>query len=368
MTNTKPTLLLDETKCKENIRSMVSRAKLNKVDFRPHFKTHQSLEVGKWFKNQGVHKITVSSCEMATYFSSQFSDITIAFPVNILEIDTINKLAASVRLNILLESEESARFVAKHLKCAIGFFIKIDVGSHRTGLMAGQTKTIDQILAVSSACDLLTFRGFLSHAGHTYDCKTFDQVKNVYLENLHILSELRQTYIDQFPGLMLSTGDTPSSSLMEDFGEVDEIRPGNFVFYDLTQLAIGSASTDQIAIAMQCPVVAIHRDRCEMVLYGGGIHFSKEYLEDPIHGRIYGRLVNSNPDGTWGEIIQGAYLSRLSQEHGILHMPQESIGLYRVGDTVHILPVHACMTVSCMKKYKLVGKGVSSEKLLTTMD
>ena len=58
---TKPTLILDKKKCIENINTMFSKAKKHHLEFRPHFKTHQSLEVGSWFKEIGVTKITVSS-------------------------------------------------------------------------------------------------------------------------------------------------------------------------------------------------------------------------------------------------------------------------------------------------------------------
>jgi D-serine deaminase-like pyridoxal phosphate-dependent protein len=73
---TKPTLLIDKKKCKRNIEMMFLKAKINNVVFRPHFKTHQSLDIGQWFKELGVDKITVSSLEMAQYFSSEWKDIS----------------------------------------------------------------------------------------------------------------------------------------------------------------------------------------------------------------------------------------------------------------------------------------------------
>ena len=79
---TRPTLLLDEQKCRANIARMAEKASGNKLIFRPHFKTHQSLELGRWFKDYGVTSITVSSVEMAEYFSSEWNDITFAFPLN----------------------------------------------------------------------------------------------------------------------------------------------------------------------------------------------------------------------------------------------------------------------------------------------
>jgi len=76
---TKPTLLLDVDKCKANIKKMAEKAMLNNIVFRPHFKTHQSHEIGQWFRDEGVSKITVSSVEMASYFAQKsWKDITIA--------------------------------------------------------------------------------------------------------------------------------------------------------------------------------------------------------------------------------------------------------------------------------------------------
>ena len=82
----KPTLIINKDIVLSNIKTSKELSKKLSISFRPHFKTHQSLEVGTWFKKLGIKKITVSSVEMAKYFSNQWDDITIAFPFNILEI------------------------------------------------------------------------------------------------------------------------------------------------------------------------------------------------------------------------------------------------------------------------------------------
>ncbi|MFC2115981.1 alanine racemase [Bacteroidota bacterium] len=350
----KPSLLIDEKKCRENIRWMFSKAQKANVDFRPHFKTHQSLEIGRWFKEAGIDKITVSSLEMAEYFSSEWDDITVAFPVNILEIDGINDLAVKINLNLLIESAETASFLRDNMKSRAGFFIKIDVGNHRTGIIPSNTQGINDILAVSDSAESMDFQGFLGHAGHTYNCNTREKILEIHKESLDIMAGLKLNFIDRYPNLILSLGDTPGCSVSEDFSGIDEIRPGNFVFYDLTQNKIGSSNIEKIAVAMACPIVAIHRNRGEIVIYGGGVHFSKERLEDEKEGTIYGKVVEKSDKG-WGNIIQGMYLKSLSQEHGILSVPDSEITKYSVGDTVLILPVHSCMTANLMKDYQTTG-------------
>lgn len=97
---TEPTLLLDKQRCLSNIERMVSRALSSGVRFRPHFKTHQSLAIGEWYRDYGVEAITVSSMRMAEYFSQAWQDITIAFSFNILETGRVNSLPVNCRLNL----------------------------------------------------------------------------------------------------------------------------------------------------------------------------------------------------------------------------------------------------------------------------
>ena len=94
----KPTLLLNKEKCLNNLNRINNLAQLNNINFRPHFKTHQSLEVGRWFKKFGVKSITVSSVSMAKYFSDEWDDILIAFPLNILELEEIKFLQDKIKL------------------------------------------------------------------------------------------------------------------------------------------------------------------------------------------------------------------------------------------------------------------------------
>ena len=348
---TKPTLLLDEKKCKKNIQTMCLKFLKNKVDFRPHFKTHQSIEIGRWFKKEGVDKIAVSSLDMALYFSEEWNDITVAFPVNILEIETINRLAKRIKLNVLVESIETVGFLNERLEDKIGFFIKIDVGYNRTGLNPNDTFSIDRILDMADSCNNLHFKGFLAHAGHTYKCKSREQVIGIHNKSVKLLTTLKAKYLKRYPDLIISSGDTPSSSIVDDFTGIDEIRHGNFVFYDLTQHQIGANKINQIAVAMACPIVAVHKERNEIVIYGGGVHFSKESLVDEKSGTIFGRIVEIKGN-SWGEIVPDVYIKNLSQEHGIVAVPDSKISDYKIGSCLLVLPIHSCMTANLMKSYK----------------
>src|SRR5690606_24495318 len=121
----------------------------------------------------------------------------------------------------------------------------------------------------------------------------------------------------RFPGLMTSVGDTPYCSMGEDFSGADEIRPGNFVYYDLMQLRLGSCRFGQIAAAVICPVVSVYPSRNQALIYGGAVHLSKESLMQPDGSKIFGLAVPITGD-RWSFPEGEDYMVSLSQEHGLM--------------------------------------------------
>ena len=246
----RPTLVLDKDTCLQNIERMAEKAKSKNLIFRPHFKTHQSSIIGNWFKDFGVTSITVSSVSMANYFADNgWDDITIAFPVNVLEIDAINQLAAKINLNILIENKESLEILDKFIKYLTGVFIEIDTGHNRTGISSSKTNQIDTILEILKGNKKLNFKGFLSHTGHTYLANSRHDIFNRHFDALLKMRSLKNFYKSDWPNLILSLGDTPSATICDNFDEIDELRPGNFIFYDLMQYKLGVCKTRRYCIA-----------------------------------------------------------------------------------------------------------------------
>ncbi|MCH2022951.1 MAG: alanine racemase [Saprospiraceae bacterium] len=345
----RPTLLLDKDRCLANIKSMHKKAINNNIELRPHFKTHQSHEVGRWFRDFGINKIATSSLYMAEYFANDgWDDITVAFPTNILEIKTINTLAAKIKLNLLIQSISTLEFLKKELRYPINGFIKIDMGYNRTGIQAEDFKTLDSLILGMKNSNNINFVGFLGHSGHSYNAKGIDEIKEVHHEALDKMNTVYNQYIKEYPNISISLGDTPTCSLMNSFGCATEIRPGNFVFYDLVQEQIGSCRTEQIAVALACPIVAIHSERNEVIIFGGGIHFSKDVYLNEQYGNCYGIVVNDKGN-SWSEPIDNVYLSKISQEHGVIKGSDVFIKECKIGKILKILPVHSCMTADLMK-------------------
>ncbi|MEN8116344.1 MAG: alanine racemase [Bacteroidota bacterium] len=358
----RPTFVVDKEICLRNIEKMVQKAEQHKLRFRPHFKTHQSAEVGEWFKLYGVNAITVSSVRMAEYFATNgWKDITIAFPLNLPEINSIKRLAASVKLNVLVENKEGAQILADKTTNKTGVYIKIDTGTQRTGIKASRTSAIDSIVEILSNNKKLTFKGFLSHTGNTYQAKSANEIFSRHFDALLKMKSLKNRYKKKFPQVEISMGDTPSFSICGNFDGVDEIRPGNFVFYDLMQHNLGVCKMDDIAVKMVCPVVAKHSSRNEIVIYGGAVHFSKDTIPNIDGKSLYGRI-RINMEGEQVLLDSKNYLSKLSQEHGILKVTPANFKRINVGDLVEIIPVHSCLTANVMGYYQ-----ATDGKIITMM-
>ncbi|MDZ7743419.1 MAG: alanine racemase [Bacteroidota bacterium] len=346
---TKPTLLIRKDICLRNICKMSEKAAKNGLMFRPHFKTHQSAEVGNWFKGFGVDRITVSSVSMARYFADHgWQDILIAFPLNVLEIEEINELAEQLSLSVLIESTNTLDILEENLKHNCNFYIKIDTGYHRTGMDSHNYAGIRELLDKSMHNPRLKFSGFLIHAGNTYEAKNVEEIKAIHDDSLYKLSKLKKEFSENYPDLILSIGDTPSCSLMNDFEGIDEIRPGNFVFYDLMQYRLGACKLEDIAVAIVCPVVARHPERQEIIIYGGAVHLSKDSLQQPDGSLDFGAIAMFDDQG-WEQVSEDSYLRKLSQEHGVIRCSRDQFELIGIGDLLAVIPVHSCLSMNLMR-------------------
>lgn len=347
---TRPVLLLDADKCKANIKRMAEKARDEQVKLRPHFKTHQSAEIGSWIREEGVEACTVSSVKMAEYFADHgWEDILIAFPANVLEVEKINALADRVKLQLLVYSIDTVKILRKSIKSSLGIKIELDLGSNRSGLKTNQHEEIDELLRTIEEVPNFHFTGFYSHPGHTYTSRSKEEVQKKYDDILTDLENMKIHY-EHALGFFITIGDTPGCTMAEDLGPIQEISPGNFVFYDVMQVNIGTCSYDEIAVVMACPVVGKNPDRKEILIHGGAIHFSKEVLQDADGKYHFGKLANKTESG-WEGHIPGSYLKSISQEHGLIHATEDMLNNTQIGDIVYIYPAHSCLSANLMKSY-----------------
>ena len=106
-------------------------------------------------------------------------------------------------------------------------------------------------------CENIEFAGLLTHSGHSYKCRSAEEIRKLYDTQLDATSIAEHAVHQAKPGhIRVSFGDTPCCSAVDDLSGNDELRPGNLVLYDLMQMTIGSCQAKQMAMVLLCPVVA----------------------------------------------------------------------------------------------------------------
>lgn len=335
-----PTLFVDLDIVRSNIQRMAEKTTDHSLEFRPHFKTHQSHKIGRMFREFGVSGITVSSIKMAEYFLNDgWDDITIAFPANVLATSYYDNIAQQASLKTLIISAEVVRLLDRKMAQEMGLYIEIDPDYGRSGIPVSETDTIQNVLSAIEESEHFYPAGFYCHAGHTYQSRSAEEVEEISSKTLGQLQGLK----DHFPGLPICFGDTPSCSVLDDFGPTDQLSPGNFVFYDWMQVEIGSCSPNEIAVYMECPVIEKFPDRNQVLIHGGAVHFSKDFIE--IGG------IKSFGEPMLKYLSKETYLKSLSQEHGIIQCSNVVFKKINVGETIQIFPIHSCLTADLMREY-----------------
>jgi D-serine deaminase-like pyridoxal phosphate-dependent protein len=346
-----PVLLLDKEKCLKNLDKMALKASGQNLSLRPHCKTHQSSEIANWSRDFGVGAITVSSFSMALYFAlAGWKDILVAFPFQPGEIAKLIDVSGRCKLSILVDSPAALPFL-NHIPNQVDVYVDVDTGYGRTGIRTENPELMEQIIVKIQGNPRLEFRGFYCHAGHSYKFRDRAEKDRLHKKALGDLGGLKKLFGPYGPRILY--GDTPNCSIQEEFGEIDEITPGNFFFYDLVQHSLGSCSLDEIAVALECPVAGKYPVNERILVHGGGIHFSKESM---LHEGIpvYGRLVNRSEFG-WTIPTEERYLTSLSQEHGIMENSGKLIREVQIGDMLLFLPVHSCMSANLMREYQTLN-------------
>ncbi|UCH92083.1 MAG: alanine racemase, partial [Candidatus Aminicenantes bacterium] len=197
----------------------------------------------------------------------------------------------------------------------------------------------------------LHFKGLLTHSGHSYRAGSTQELKGIYDDTVSKMNAVRE-YLGENSifNVEISIGDTPTCSVADEFYGIDEVRCGNFVFYDVMQFFLGSCKEEDIAAAVACPVIARYPQRNEIVIYGGAIHLSKDSIVGKSSQKIFGLVALPKKNNQeWESIIKDTYVSSLTQEHGIIKTSSVFIKQVNVGDILMILPVHSCLTVNLLK-------------------
>jgi D-serine deaminase-like pyridoxal phosphate-dependent protein len=349
-----PAVLVDRKKAVRNIQRMRDAAKRNTVRLRPHTKTHKSPLVAKWQIDHGAAGICCAKLGEAEVFAdalrpgsgqSSLPDIRIPYPLNPSNADRVIALLDRTRLSFIVDHPVVAKQWSECMTRAgkeVDILVKVDVGFHRCGIDPDSRDALAIVKQVASLKGL-RFKGLLSHAGQTYHAHSEDELRIMAEAEAQTMGDLAERCRKAgVPVEEVSAGATPPARFSIEYQAFTEYRPGNYVYFDRTQVALGAATLDDCALTVLATVVS-KPDRNRIIFDSG----SKTLTNDGARG--------FTPPPGFGTVIghHNLLIERLSEEHATVKVLDKSTSL-EPGDRVRIIPNHSCVVSNLVDQAWLV--------------
>jgi D-serine deaminase-like pyridoxal phosphate-dependent protein len=355
---TTPCALVERARVERNTTRMRERAAALGVQLRPHVKTHKTQQGARLQLGASSGPIAVSTLAEAHQFAEWgFDDITYAVPIALGRLPELLELhERGCQLAVLLDSPvvlKALRDFATGHGLVVPVYLKLDCGYHRAGVQPHDPAglALCRAMVESPAID---FRGVLAHAGHSYASCSAEEIRRIAEEERRVTV----TYVESLraagvPVRSVSVGSTPTIALGQNLEGVTEVRPGNYVFYDCFQAAIGSCRLEDIALSVLTTIIGSYPDRQTILIDAGALALSKDAGPTHLGERPspFGRVCS--PDAC--APLPGLRLISLSQEHGhVVVDPGVSWEALQVGRKLRVLPNHSCLTSALHPRYWLV--------------
>ena len=350
-----PQVLIDRTRALNNIARVQALASGAGVRLRPHAKTHKSPIVAQWQIDAGAVGIACAKVgEAEVFVEAGITDVRLPYPVNPANAPRLIPLMDRSSISIIVDHEAVVRGWSEAMLRAgrtLDVLIKVDVGFHRCGIdpSAGALAFIQTVAALPG----LKLRGLLSHAGHAYHAASEDELKSIARQEAETLADLRAHAAASGIALdEISVGATPTLRFSAGQTGVTELRPGNYVYFDRTQVALGAATLDDCALTVLATVVSKHPGR--IILDCGSKTLTNDQARGIAPAAGYGAVLAGESDDLdyAREVDDTLIVERLSEEHATVRVTGST--RLEPGDRVRLVPNHSCVVSNLVDAVRLV--------------
>ncbi|KAM6918639.1 D-serine dehydratase [Xenentodon cancila] len=347
-----PALVVDVDKVKRNAQRMIEQCQKLGVQLRPHMKTHKTLECADIMTAGSRRRIVVSTLAEASFYADHgFDDILYAYP---LPFDKVERCAAlSERLDlfqVLLDHPDALeQLIKRPLKGGRLWhvWLKLDCGNGRAGIPHSEPAALSLAQAIAGT-EGVALTGVYVHCGNTYSSRGVEEIQAVAQETtsstLQFMEKLQAVGIS----CKSSIGSTPSCSHpVQEMSKLDEVHPGNYIFYDVQQAMIGSCCLDEVAVRVLTRVIGHCPHRNQLLVDCGWSGISLDGA---------GKL----PTGF--AVIEGHLnlrLASMTQEHGRVEPISGPLDYskYPLGCLLTLIPHHSCATAMMHPVYYVHSEG-----------
>ena len=343
-----PRVVIDRGILQANISRMAGRAAAAGVALRPHVKTHKMPQVARMAAEAGAVGVQVAKLgEAEVMADAGFDDILVAYPiVGEAKLLRLAALARRTQITVSLDSATVAEGISRAMvdhgtSCRL--LVEVDTGLHRIGVQPSEALALARVIARLPAVELV---GVLTHEGHIYtaagDVAEMERMTREACRTvLDVAGQIRAAGL---AAPVVSVGSSGTARFGMAVPGITEVRPGTYVFNDLTQVELGAARESDIAACVVATVVS--RPAADRAVIDAGTKtLSSDQRIVRTTERSFGRLA-AWPD-TW--------IVRASEEHGVLGLPADSP--LKIGDRVAVLPNHICSVINLHDEVLVAEEG-----------
>jgi D-serine deaminase-like pyridoxal phosphate-dependent protein len=334
-----PAVLVDASKLTANLSRMQAAANARGLRLRPHAKTHKSPRIAAQQIERGAVGICCAKLGEAEVFAAEgIADIRLPYPLNPVNADRVFALAERILLSFIVDDPAVAEAwsgLAAKRGLRLDVLVKVDVGFHRCGIDPLSPSAPGTVRAIAGMPGL-RFRGLLSHAGNGYAATSEKGVEAVAVTEAQLLRDLASA--SGVPCPEMSVGATPTARFSLEQDGLTELRPGNYAYYDRTQVALGAAGWEDCALTVLARVVS--RPAHDRVILDSGSKTltndaARGFINTPGYGAVLRDIAAAEPDTS-------LLIERLSEEHATVRVVEGDTSL-QTGALARIIPNHSCV-------------------------
>ena len=344
---TTPALIVERDRLVRNIVEMAARAQSLGVALRPHAKTHKSPAIAALQREHGAAGLTVATLTEAEGFAAEgVEDLLLTAPaVGDWRLERLIALARRVRVRVAVDGAEAVAALEEACRrggIEVGYLWEVDCGVGRFGTPPGAA-TAEHIARAVDHARHASFDGLLTFGGHAYGATDRDGIAAAARDEHEAISETVSALADLgIDAAVRSVGSTPTSHAMQSGDGITEIRPGNYVFYDATQAALGVVAPERCALSVLATVTS--RPAADRLILDSG---SKALAAE--------RLSTLTPGFGMIEGHPGLRVDRLYEEQAIVHSGAPCD--IPVGARLRVVPNHACAAANLHSQMLVVQDG-----------
>ena len=328
-----PALIIDLDIMERNLGRMADYTQRHSLRLRPHTKTHKIPALARRQLDLGAAGLTIAKVgEAEVMLGANPPDLLLAYPiVGRRKLDRLMEVARRARVTVSLDSvpvAEQLSAAARDAGVEIDVLAELDAGLGRVGV---QPSAIVPLAQAVQRMPALRYAGIAFYPGHI---KNLDEAGRAALDALsalltNVVRDLKQAGLE--PGIV-SGGSTPTMFHSHEVAEMNEIRPGTYIFNDRNTVISGACSFDDCAASIVATVVSTAKAG-QMIIDGGSKTFSSDRP--------------ANGDVSFGHVVEApaAVFTKMNEEHGFVDISRAD-RKFSVGDRVRVIPNHICVAMN----------------------